>query len=287
MKPWISLALAASVLTGSAATVKVGPGERFAKPSQAAAAVRDGDVVEITAGTYAGDVCRWAANRLDIRGAGPKSSILDAAGRSCQGKGTWIVAGSDIRISGLAFRNATCKDRNGAGIRMEGGNLAVSNCLFEANENGILTGALPESELRVTDSVFRGNGAGDGYSHNIYVGKIRLFEFRNCTSDHAKVGHNLKSRALKSVVTECVFDDADDGRSSHLANFPNGGDVTLANCRFVQSPVANNSTMVSVGEEGPYPGSTFSERGNSFSSRRHASTTLRLAPGISRPAALK
>ena len=91
------------------------------------------------------------------------------------------------------------------GIRLEGCGLAVSNCLFFANENGILTGASETGRVQIVDSVFRGNGAEDGYSHNIYVGAVQSLEMVRCKSDHALAGHCLKSRARASRIIDCVF----------------------------------------------------------------------------------
>ena len=271
-------ALAASA--ASAAVLRVGPGERFAKPSDAAAAARDGDQVVIAPGVYRGDVCAWTASRLRIRGAGPSATVVDAAGSACRGKGAWVVAGDGTEISGIGFRGARCRDRNGAGIRLEGAGLVVSNCLFTGNENGILTGARDGSRVTVTDCGFRGNGAGDGYSHNVYVGRVDALEFTRCRSDHALRGHALKSRARTTTVRDCVFDDGDDGESSYLADFPNGGRVTVSGCRFVQSPAAANGTMVSVGEEGAYPDSAFAESGNVYENRRGSGTKVRIAAGV-------
>ena len=260
--------------------LKVGEGCEFARPSQAAAVARDGDRIVIGKGVYAGDVCRWTACGLDIRGAGPEATIIDAKGRCCGGKGTWVVSGDGVRISGVAFTGAKCRDRNGAGIRLEGCGLVVSNCLFSANENGILTGASETGRIQVVDSVFRGNGAEDGYSHNIYVGAVRALEMVRCKSDHALAGHCLKSRARENRIIECVFADGDDGRSSYLADFPNGGDVQVRDCRFVQSPAASNGTMLSIGEECPSPGSSLVIRGGSFENRRATGVEVWHAPGV-------
>ena len=54
-------------------------------------------------------------------------------------------------------------DRNGAGIRQEGTDLTVTRSWFHDNENGILTGADPESDIVIERSRFFRNGYGDGY----------------------------------------------------------------------------------------------------------------------------
>jgi hypothetical protein len=60
--------LVATALAQPGRTLKVGPGKTYKLPSQAAAAARDGDTVEIDAGVYDGDVAVWTANNLVLRG---------------------------------------------------------------------------------------------------------------------------------------------------------------------------------------------------------------------------
>ena len=259
--------------------LRVGPGGNFAKPSEAAKAVRDGDTVVIEAGEWKGDVCVWRANDIRIFGAGPDKTVLDADGRAAAGKGLWVVQGTNVTIRGVTLRGAACTDRNGAGIRHEAdGALTVADCRFENNENGFLSGVATNAVLMFERCVFRDNGAGDGQSHNVYVGRAKKLVFRDCASDHAREGHALKSRARETVVENCVFDDGDDGRSSYLVDCPDGGRVRIVGCRFVQSPVAPNGTMVSVGEEGGlYPDSALDllDNANLFENRRASGTEVR------------
>ena len=289
----IAISVALAVATGAAAQaeadaaagrlraegreLRVGPGEAFAKPSDAAKAARDGDTVRIAAGTWKGDVCVWPQNDLAILGAGPDATVLDAEGRAAAGKGLWVVRGTNVAIRGVSLRGAACHDRNGAGIRHEAdGALAVADCRFEGNENGILSGVATNAVLTFERCVFRDNGAGDGQSHNLYIGRAKKLVFRDCTSDHARTGHALKSRALETIVENCRFDDGDDGRSSYLVDCPDGGLVRIAGCLFVQSPVAPNGTMVSIGEESVQPGSFLDlALDNRFDNRRSAGTEVR------------
>ena len=255
----ITLAAAlAFAVSAPAAILEAGPGMEFETPSAAARVAKDGDTVAIAAGEYLGDVCVWNAGNLTIRGAGIGRTVIDADGKSCMGKGIWIVRGANTVIEGISFRGAKCADRNGAGIRLEAdAGFTARSCSFSDCENGILAGALPNATVTVEKCVFRGNGAGDGYSHNIYIGEVAKFVFADSVSDHALGGHCLKSRARETIVRDSVFDDGEDGESSYLVNFPNGGKISLEGCRLVQSPKAPNGTMVSIGEEGAYPGSVF------------------------------
>ena len=144
-------AVAGLLLAGSAegAVLRVGPGRAFSRPSEAARVAQAGDVVEIDAGTYT-DVCTWRADRLTIRAAGGAPVMIRAGERLSEGKGIWVVKGSDVVVSGIAFTGAACPDRNGAGIRLEGRACTVSKCRFTDNENGILCGAIPGWEGSAT-----------------------------------------------------------------------------------------------------------------------------------------
>jgi hypothetical protein len=104
--------------------LQVGPGKEFAKPSEAAAIAQDGDIIEIDAGVYPGDVAKWWANNLTIRGVGGYAH-LRADGQHAEGKAIWVIKGDNTTIEWIEFSGATVPDQNGAGIRQEGDNLTI------------------------------------------------------------------------------------------------------------------------------------------------------------------
>src|SRR5436190_11262750 len=170
-----------------AATRTVGPGKTYAKPCAAIAAAQDGDVIEIDAGgDYAGDVCAIARSNLTLRGVGGRAHI-DAAGKAYGGKGTWVIQGANTTVENVELSGAKVPDLNGAGIRQEGAGLTVRNCYFHDNEDGILTGG--RGEILIEGSEFARNGAGDGFSHNMYIGHEKKLTLRWSYSHDAKVGH--------------------------------------------------------------------------------------------------
>jgi len=229
--------------------LSVGPGKLYAKPSQAAAAAKDGDTVEIQAGAYPGDVAVWRASRLTLRGKGGRV-VLSAQGKSAEGKAIWVIKGNDTRVENIEFTGASVPDRNGAGIRQEGRGLTVTHCLFRDNDNGILAGASPQSDIVVENSEFRHNGQGDGYSHNLYIGHVRSFTLRNCWSHDAHAGHDVKSRAdVNTIVANRISDDAGSD-TSYLLDFPNGGDCQVTGNVFERSASAANGTLINFAEEG-------------------------------------
>ncbi|MCS7042402.1 MAG: hypothetical protein N2036_02465 [Bryobacteraceae bacterium] len=231
---------------------RVGPGQQYRTPCEAVRAAADGDVVEIdAAGDYAGDVCAFAPRRLTLRGVNGRP-VIDAAGRTAQGKAIWVIGGGEVAVENLEFRGARCPDRNGAGIRFEGRRLAVRDCVFRWNENGILTANDPAAELLVEYSEFDSNGHGDGYSHNIYAGKIAEFTMQFCWSHSAREGHLVKSRAARTNLRYNLLDTGR-GTPSYEADLPDSGAAWLVGNLFVQRASSRNEAVVSVGEESAAP----------------------------------
>ena len=295
--------LAAALLFGGSLfagnVLYVGADKEYKKPSEAINAAQAGDTIVIDEGVWTDDTI-YCPNTPDItiRGAGIDKTVLDAINFNAQyygdnahphiagWKGIWVITGTGWTVEGITFRNARIPDdagRNGAGIRYEAdGDVTFRNCSFTGCQNGILCGALPNATMIVEGCLFRDNGnhpewnLGEcGYTHNIYIGAIKELIFRNCISDHACIGHNLKSRAYKTTVENCVFDDGHDGRSSYLLNCPNGGIVTITGCTFVQAETAANGVMIAIGEEGAYAMTKLIEHNNTFTDYR-GGTTWRL-----------
>ena len=235
------------------AVLRVGPQRELKHPSAAAQIARDGDIIEIDAGVYDGDAAVWRQHRLTIRGVGGRAH-LRANGAHAEGKAIWVIKGNDTRIESVEFSGAKVPDQNGAGIRLEGAGLTVRDCYFHDNENGILTGVNPASDIVVEHSEFAHNGFGDGQSHNLYIGSARTFTLRFSYVHHAIVGHNVKSRALRNHITHNRIMDENDGRSSYAVEFPNGGLAFVIGNVIQHGPATENSTIVSYGAEGlKYP----------------------------------
>lgn len=229
--------------------LRVGPAHPYKTPSAAAAVAKDGDMIEIEAGEYPGDVAVWSANRLTLRGVNGRPHLA-ANGKSAQQKAIWVIRSSDTTVENIEFSGCRVPDRNGAGIRQEGKGLVVRHCSFHDNEDGILTGANPESDIFVESTEFHHNGAGDGYSHNLYIGQVRSFTLRFCSSRHAKTGHLVKSRAQTNSILYNRLMDEQDGTSSYVIDLPNGGRSYIIGNIIHHGPHAENGVAVSYATEG-------------------------------------
>jgi len=236
--------------TTTGRTLRVGPSETYKTPSAAAAVAQNGDRILIVPGDYRGDVATWSASNLAICGDGGRARLY-ADGKHAQGKGTWVLAvpnSATTTILNVEFHDSKVPDKNGAGIRHEGGNLVLRNTGFFDNENGILGGGGPVT-VTIERSEFARNGYGDGYSHNIYIGNVDRLRVVASWFHEAKIGHNLKSRAKENIVEASYFMDGPTGTSSYLLDFPDGGVVFLRGNLLHKGPNADNTTAVAYGAE--------------------------------------
>lgn len=232
----------------SAATLQVGPTRTYTTVRDAILAASDGDVIEIDAGLYSGDVATIRANDLTIRGVGGMAH-LDAAGENESGKGIWVAAGDRLVVENIEFSGATVPDQNGAGIRVQGTGITIRNCYFHDNEDGILAGDNDASDIVIEDSHFEHNGFGDGYSHNIYINHVRSLNVRGSWFHRAHIGHEFKSRAHTTILIANRFSN-EDGDASYEVDLPNGGLAILIGNVIEQGPGQQNPAIVSFAEEG-------------------------------------
>ncbi len=216
--------------------------------------ILDGDTIEIAMATYSGQdvLAVWSADDLVIRGVGGRPH-LEAAGQYIWGKGIWVISGDNATVENIEFSGATVPDMNGAGIRLDGNGLTIRSCYFHNNEDGILTSNSGIGDVLVEYSEFSANGAGDGFSHNIYVGHINMFTLQYCYMHHCDVGNQIKSRANTNIIRYNRIMDEASGNSSMLLDLPNGGFSVVTGNVFHQGSNAQNGRSVSFGTEGSNP----------------------------------
>lgn len=236
--------------TATGRVLEVGPGKTLTRPSAAAAVAQNGDTIHISAGDYRADATTWRASNLTICGIGGKARLF-ADGVHAQGKGTWVIAvpnSATTTIVNVEFHNAKVPDQNGAGIRLDGGNLVLRSTGFFDNENGILGGGGPTT-ITIENSEFARNGFGDGFTHNLYIGNADRLNVRSSFFHEARIGHNLKSRAKENFIENSYFMDGATGTSSYLLDFPDGGVVFMRGNLLHKGPNADNTVSVAYGFE--------------------------------------
>jgi len=229
--------------------VKVGPQRQIKTLTEASRIAQAGDTLEVDAGDYLRDVTVWMQAKLKIKAVGGRVRLI-ADGMSAEGKAIWVLRGGAISIEGFDFIGAKVNDKNGAGIRLEKGNLFVRDCRFLDNENGILTGGNPDTTLEIINSEFGNNGHGDGQSHNLYVGAIARLTVIGSYFHHARVGHLLKSRAAENHIFYSRLTDEVGGTASYELELPSGGVGYIVGNLIQQNSTTENPHLISYGAEG-------------------------------------
>src|SRR3954447_25126981 len=243
------------------AILTVGPGEQFAKISDAIAAAQNGDTINVDAGTYTNDYASISKN-ITLQGIGGMVKLV-STGLIPNGKGIFVTNGN-ITINNFEFSGAQVADQNGAGIRYETGNLTLNNCYFHDNENGLLGGYRSTDSLTINNSEFAYNGYGDGQTHNLYVGNIGNLTIKNSYFHDADVGHEIKSRALSTTIIDSRIYDLNSTASLSI-DLPNGGNALIQNNVIEQGPYSQNNKIINYGEEGNLnPGTNFVISGNTI-----------------------
>jgi hypothetical protein len=277
----VAFALATMVAGASiaqAATLEVGVGKKYTTISAAAAAAAPYDTIIVHPGTYKG--ATFSDSNLIVRT--PVGSVRGSAivtGATIGDKGLFLTKGSNITIDGFRFTGAKSTARNGAGIRAEGTGLTVRNSEFIGNENGILVTPLAKDvgTVSISNSLFKGNGYGDGQSHGIYVNSVNKLVVANSHFEGTKVGHHLKSRANINEVRYTTFVDTGmSSAASYHIDLSNGGAATIEYNTLTKGLYASNGCCsIALGFEGATnPVGPIVVRNNKLTNLRSTSTTF-------------
>ena len=151
----LAMGIPAQSQTGSAPYEIAESGQGFGRLQDAVNAIGDGSgTIRIAPGTHR-DCAVQSAGRVAFVAVKPGTAIFDSV--TCEGKAALVLRGAGASVDGLVFQNLRVPDGNGAGIRLERSDLAVSNTLFRNSEEGILTHDDPAATLTIDRStmIFR------------------------------------------------------------------------------------------------------------------------------------
>lgn len=267
-----ALAISAPSLA-SAKVVEVGADKQYKQPSAGIAAAAPGDTVRIGPGQYF-DCAIVPQDRLTIEGSGDATILTD---KTCAGKALLVIDGDKVIVRNMTLQRARVADRNGAGIRAEGGDLTVENVRFLNNENGILAADNPRATIRVTRSNFISNGRCIGAcSHSLYIGQVKLLHVDHTVIFDTHEGHGIKSRALRTEVVDSNIQDGPAGSSSYLIETPNGGALVVERNVLEKGRLSQNqANTIMIGSEGvSQPTGEITIRGNTFTNSQDRPTTF-------------
>ncbi|UIJ46883.1 right-handed parallel beta-helix repeat-containing protein [Sphingomonas cannabina] len=226
-------------------------GRSFRSFDEALASLQGGDgTIRIAPGTYHECVVQDSGNVAYVAEV-PGKVIFERA--ICEGKATLVLRGASARVDGIVFMHTFVNDGNGAGIRIEKGNLNVANAMFIDGQCGILSASDPASTIIIDRSTFAGLGkdpTGNG-AHAVYVGEYGALKVTRSRFERGTGGHYLKSRAPRIEVLDSSFDDSRGQATNYMIDLSNGASGRIAGNSFVVGPNKENySTMITVAPEG-------------------------------------
>jgi hypothetical protein len=226
-------------------------GRGFATLQQAVDAIGAGQgTVAIAAGTYR-QCAVQEGGTVTYVAAQPGTAVFEKT--ACEGKAALVLRGKAARLSGLTFRGLAVPDRNGAGIRLEQGDLTVAQTWFLDSEQGILTGDDANGTIVIDKSTFSGLGNcenEDGCAHSLYVGDYGRLRVTRTRFERGTGGHYLKARARRVEVAANSFDDSAGRATNYMIDLPEGATGQITNNWFVQGRDKENySAFIAVGAE--------------------------------------
>ncbi len=226
-------------------------GEGFDQLADAVAAIGGGrGTISIAPGTYR-QCAVQNEGEIAYVAAVPGQAVFD--GVACEGKAALVLGGRGARVEGIVFQNIRVPDMNGAGIRLEAGELTVRNSLFRDGENGILAASDSNGAIRIEQSTFSRLGAcpeDQGCSHSIYNSGSGTLTVTRSRFERGTGGHYLKSRSPLIEVTDSSFDDSAGTATNYMIDLSDGATGTIARNTFVQGANKENySAFIMVAPE--------------------------------------
>lgn len=250
-------------------------GQGFSRLQDAVNAVGESaGTIRFAPGRFA-DCAVQTAGSITYLAATAGQSVLDST--ACEGKAALVLRGRSARVEGLVFANIRVAEFNGAGIRLEKGNLAVFQSWFRDSQQGILTVGDPSITVTIDKSTFTrlGTCAGPGgCAHSIYMGEIGSLAVTRSRFEAGRGGHYVKSRSRQVAVLNSSFDDTAGRETNYMIDLPGGSTGRIAGNWFVQGQSKENySAFITVAPEG---------RQNTSAGLTIEGNDARFAPGISR-----
>ncbi len=195
----------------------------------------------------------------------------------CEGKAGLVLRGKSAKVEGFIFANYRADDGNGAGIRLEKGNLTVVNSWFKDSDEGILAANDPRGGIAIDRSTFTHLGRCDrdlACAHSIYLNFYDRVTITNSRFAEGDGGHYIKIRARVVDIRNNVIDDSAGRRSNYLIDLPAGSTGRIAGNWMVQGPRKENpGTIIAVAAESrDHPTDGLTIEGN----------TVKMAPGAPR-----
>ena len=276
---WASPTKAQSASHPAIPYVVVETGQHFAKLQEAVNAIGLGrGTIRIAPGHYA-DCAVQTQGEVSFVAEEPGQTVFEMA--LCEGKAALVLRGVASHVTGLVFNHFAMSDGNGAGIRLEKGNLSVSQSWFHDSEEGILADNDPNGSVTVDRSTFTHLGRCDrglSCAHSIYVGFYDQVTVTRSRFEKGTGGHYLKARAAHVRVQDNSFDDSQGHATNYMIDLPAGATGRIEGNWFMQGGAKENpSALITIAAE---------SHNHSANGLVITNNVARFAPGVSTGTAL-
>jgi hypothetical protein len=248
----LTLSANAAVAQSAAPYQVAETGRAYRSLQQAVDAIGDGEGnIIISPGSYR-DCAVQTAGVIAFRATVPGQTVFD--GGICEGKAALVLRGTGASVDGIIFQNMRVPDANGAGVRLEKGNLTVTRAIFRNSEQGILTAEDSGGAIKIDQSTFSGLGRCDrglSCAHSIYIGDYGSLSVINSRFERGAGGHYVKSRAARIDIRDNAFDDSRGRETNYMIDLPGGATGSISGNVFVQGASKENySAFITVAPEG-------------------------------------
>ena len=213
-------------------------------------------------------------NNVTFEGKGPGVVLTD---KTCAGKAILITGGNNITIRNITLQRARVADRNGAGIRAEGGEPDDREHPVPQQRERHPVHSPSTAQIRILGSEFIGNGKCEpSCAHGIYINGARAAARRafEVSRHPCRPSHQVPR----------VPDGGDQlrpgGRSRRHLELPdrdtNGGTAIVEGNTMEKGPKSENqANAIMIGAEGvKQPTETLLFRNNTFTNDQNRPTTF-------------
>ena len=278
-----TLALAAALMSGRAHAQQkwvagtpyqiAETGQRFNRMQDAIFAIGKGR------GTILIDDGRWEDCGVQVEGevtfqARHPGKVFFYGPNVCEAKAIFVLRGVSSRVIGFNFFDIHNASGNGAGIRLEKGNLYAAQNWFANSDEGILGDNDPASTVTIDKSTFSGLGRCGGYApcaHSIYINYYAALTVTRCRFEAGRGGHYLKSRAARIEAIGNSFDDSKGTATNYTIDLPAGATGRITGNWIVQGAHKENpSALITIAAE---------EKKHPSSGLLIVNNVVRMAPG--------
>ena len=252
--------------------LNVTTGVQYSSLSAAITASSANDVIQISAGTYSENF-PLITHSLSIESTGGMAYLNDPDIEAAGGNTRAVLyvapdAGANLTLSGLAISGAVDANNNGAGVLFEtgNGNLNITNCLFDNNQDGVLVGSTDSTDpglenVTITNSEFDANGVGpgnpnNGLDHNLYVNNAGTLDITGSLFTGVIGGHEIKTRSAVNIIEDNRIQDGPNASASYSIDFATGGADSVIGNTIEKGPNASQKNLIAFCNSTTDPGSS-------------------------------